>query len=115
MYRNKTFQCNGYGHKNWASDCNLCKWVQYVRKKNDVNIRCKMKMFPETFQDATKELKKKDVQSWITTIQEIWIWTWVISLGRLYSMIQKNISVNIIFTFVSAIENIISDTYHIYT
>ena len=58
MYRNKTFQCNGYGHKNLASDCNLRKWVQYVRKKNDVNIRCKMKMFPETFQDATKELKK---------------------------------------------------------
>ena len=58
VYCNKTFQSNGYSHKNWACYCNLRKWVQYIREKHDVYVRCKMKLFPETFQDAAKELKR---------------------------------------------------------
>ena len=58
VYCNKSFQSNGYSHENWACYCNLRKWVQYIREKHDVYVRCKMKLFPETFQDATKELKK---------------------------------------------------------
>jgi len=73
-----------------------------------------MKMFPETFQDATKELKKDKKRCSIMDYYNSG--NLDLNLGHFpgglyYSMIQKNISVNIIFTFVSAIKNIISGTY----
>ena len=58
VYCNKTFQSNGYSHKDWACNCNLRKRVQYIREKHYVHVRCKMKLFSKTFQDAAKELKK---------------------------------------------------------